>query len=150
MSENKNHSYELLVLFPQSASADLQACADYIREILDRAAVELLALRKWDERRLAYDIRGNKRGLYFLAYFSGPGSSLVKIERDFNLSERVLRTLVLRVEDKSEDELRATDGREQLADEIRLRSTGQVVPDLVSEVESAVAVEEAIDDLIDE
>jgi len=123
MPENKNpNAYEALVLFPQSAVADLQGCADHIREILDRAGVELLALSKWDERRLAYDIQGNKRGLYFLAYFTGPGTALARIERDINLSERILRSLILRVEAMTEEEMRAADGREQLADEIKLRA----------------------------
>ncbi len=140
MTEIRINAYEALVLFPQSAASDLQGCADHIREILDRAGVELLALKKWDERRLAYDIRGNKRGLYFLAYFRGPGAALAKIERDFNLSERVLRNLVLRVEEMTEEQMREADGREQLADEIRLRASGEVA---VAEPETETAVDVA-------
>jgi len=136
MSETKTNAYEALVLFPQSAASDLQGCADHVREILDRGGVELLALKKWDERRLAYDISGNKRGLYFLAYFRGPGTALAKIERAMNLSERILRNLVLRVDEMTDDEMRAADGREQLQDEIRLRQEGEVAA--VAEPEAAV------------
>lgn len=127
MAETSNRSYEGLFLFPQSASADLQACVDHIREILSRSQAEILALKKWDERRLAYDIRGNKRGVYFLAYFSAKPGALASIERDCNLSERMLRSLVVRVE-LSDDEMRAHDGTTQLADEIKLRASGETAP----------------------
>lgn len=148
MPDSKTYPYEILVLFPQSAASDLQGCADHVREILERAGTELLALKKWDERRLAYDIRGNKRGLYFLAYFRGPGAALTRIERDLNLSEKVLRHLVLRLEEMTEDEMRAADGREALADEIRLRSAGEAVA--VAEPETETEVETAIDDELDD
>lgn len=123
MTEIRINSYEALVLFPQSATADLQACADHIREIIARAEGELLGLRKWDERRLAYDIAGNKRGLYFLAYFKARSTAMAGIERDMNLSERILRSLVIRVENMTEEEMRGTDGQAQLADEIKLRAS---------------------------
>jgi len=29
-------------------------------------------MRKWDERRLAYEIKKQKRGLYILCYFKAP------------------------------------------------------------------------------
>ncbi|MFO0874789.1 MAG: 30S ribosomal protein S6 [Phycisphaerales bacterium] len=127
MAEIRIHPYEALVLFPQSAGADLAGCLDHLREILSRADAELLALKKWDERRLAYDIRGNKRGIYFLAYFKAKSSALVGIERDLNLSERVLRSLVARADHMTEDQMRAADGQQQLADEIKLRASGQPV-----------------------
>ncbi|HMN96533.1 MAG TPA: 30S ribosomal protein S6 [Phycisphaerales bacterium] len=122
MTEIRINCYEALVLFPQSAASDLQGCADHIREIVDRAEGELLGLRKWDERRLAYDIAGNKRGIYFLAYFKARANAMSGIERDLNLSERVLRSLVVRAENMTEEQMRSADGREQLADEARLRA----------------------------
>lgn len=127
MSEIRIHSYEALVLFPQSAASDLGGCAEHVREILARADAELLALKKWDERRLAYDIRSNKRGVYFLAYFKAKTSTLMGIERDFNLSERVLRALVARVDHMTDEQMRTADGQQQLADEVKLRASGQPV-----------------------
>ncbi len=137
MAETSNRSYEGLFLFPQSASADLQACVDHIRDILSRSQVDVLALKKWDERRLAFDIRGNKRGVYFLAYFSAKPGALVSIERDCNLSERMLRSLVVRVE-LSDEEMRAHDGSAQIADEIKLRDSGEAAPAAAPEAAPAV------------
>lgn len=123
MPEVRINTYEGLFLFPQSASAELSAAVDHINDILNRAHAEILALRKWDERRLAYDIQGNKRGVYFLAYFKAKAETLVGIERDCRLSEKLLRTLITRAEHVPATEIMAADGRQQIADEINLRST---------------------------
>lgn len=121
MTETRTHTYEALFLFPQSASADLQAAVDHITDILQRGQAEIIALRKWDERRLAFDIHGNKRGVYFLAYFKALTSGLSAIERDCRLSEKLLRSMITRADHVPETEIAAHDGRTQLADEIKMR-----------------------------
>ena len=122
MSEIRINTYEALFLFPQSASADLQSALDHIVEIMNRNKADIIALKKWDERRLAYDIKGNKRGVYFLAYFKADARNLDGIDRDCRLSERLLRSLVTRADHIPAEEIAAHEGRQQLADEINLRA----------------------------
>jgi small subunit ribosomal protein S6 len=121
MSDKTTRIYEGLFLFPQSVATDLQSAVDHIGSILERADAEVIALSKWDERRLAYDIKGNKRGVYFLAYFKVAFDKLDSIERDCNLSEEILRALVTRAEHVPQELIEGSEGRAQLADEIKLR-----------------------------
>ncbi len=123
MSETRICTYEGLFLFPQAATADLQSALDHVSEILHRAHAEVISMSKWDERKLAYDIDGNKRGVYFLAYFKCDTKNVISIERDTRLSERMLRALVTRADHVLPEEMAANEGRQQLADEIVLRGT---------------------------
>ncbi len=52
----------------------------------------------WGRRRLAYEIKGQKRGTYILVNFKAEAKNLAHIERDCNLSEKVLRSLVMRAD----------------------------------------------------
>ncbi len=115
--------YEGLFLFPQTAASDLQSAVDHLKEILARAEVKIISLRKWDERRLAFEIKRNRRGLFFLVYFEAPPNALAHIERDCNLSEQVLRSMVIRAEHLTREQMEAADGQTELADEIKLRDT---------------------------
>ncbi|MCH7849119.1 MAG: 30S ribosomal protein S6 [Planctomycetes bacterium] len=115
--------YEGLFLFPQSAASDLQSAVDHLKEILARAEVKIISLRKWDERRLAFEIKKNRRGLFFLVYFEAAPNAIAHIERDCNLSEQVLRSMVLRAEHLTREQMEAADGQIELADEIKLRDT---------------------------
>ena len=114
--------YEGMFLFPQSASADLAGAVDHVKSILARSEAEIVSLVKWDERRLAYDIKGNKRGIYLLAYFKAPAANLARIERDCNLSEQLLRSMVLRAEHVAAEVMENAEGQQRLADELKLRS----------------------------
>ena len=146
--------YEGLFLFPQTAASDLQSAVDHLKEILARAEVKIISLRKWDERRLAFEIKRNRRGLFFLVYFEAPPNALAHIERDCNLSEQVLRSMVIRAEHLTREQMEAADGQTELADEIKLRDseeapappTGRSQAQDVAPGESPVAVTETAED----
>lgn len=92
-------TYEALFLLnPNYANASWDAAKGEIEHILHRANANILHLRKWDERRLSYEIKSNKRGVYVLAYFKCEGPKVAGIERDVNLSENIVRVLVLKAD----------------------------------------------------
>ena len=81
-------TYEALFLLNASyATGSWDAAKGEVEHILHRANAEILHVRKWDERRLAYEIKGNKRGVYVLAFFKCEGPKVAGIERDVQLSE---------------------------------------------------------------
>jgi len=55
---------------------------------------EVVSARRWDERRLAYPIRGQLRGTYLLVYYKSAGDGNVLLRRDLELSEPVLRHMI--------------------------------------------------------
>ncbi len=96
--------YECMFLLDTNKVAgDVPAAAAQIKQILERNHAEVLASRPWDERRLAYPIKGHKKGLYYLTYFKVEGKELKNIEHDLRLAELVLRHLVLHVDPKLVD-----------------------------------------------
>lgn len=122
MAEDTKRIYEGLFLFPQSASGNLQGALDHVNDLLNRAEAEVVSLAKWDERRLAYEIKGNKRGVYFLSYFKAMPERLIGLERDCNLSEQLLRAMMTRADHIPSETIEASEGRERLSDEIKLKA----------------------------
>ena len=66
MAEMKTYEGMFLV---DAGNPDFDAATAPIRTVLDRSAAEVLSFKPWDERRLAYEIKGRKRALYVLSYF---------------------------------------------------------------------------------
>jgi small subunit ribosomal protein S6 len=98
--------YECMFLLDTNKVAgDTPAAAKQLHTILEKHSAEVLASRPWEERKLAYPIKGHKKGLYYLMYFRTDGPNLVPIERDLQLNETVLRSLVLYVDPKMVDTL---------------------------------------------
>jgi small subunit ribosomal protein S6 len=95
------NTYECMFLLDANKVAgDVPAAAKQLETLLQRHHAEVLASRQWDERRLAYPIKGQKKGLYYLTYFRTEGKNLVEIERDLALNETVLRALTLKIDPK--------------------------------------------------
>ena len=98
--------YEGMFLFDPVVMSDWDAIQTELNRMLDRAGARVIACAKWDERRLAFEIRGRKRGIYALAYFEVDSSKIADLERDVQLSEAALRCLIVRVDHMTEDEMK--------------------------------------------
>ena len=122
MSENTINTYEGLFLFPQSAGANLGEAAEHVQGILGKVEAEVISFKKWEERRLAYEIKGNKRGIYFLTYFKLAGDKMASLERQCLLSEELLRFMITRADQVNAELIEAAEGRDALKDEIALRA----------------------------
>jgi len=144
MVEPRFSNYEGMFLFPQAMAARLQEAIEHINTLLDRAGAELLAMQKWGERPLAYPIDSHRRGIYILTYFKCDRSKLADLERDCNLSETLLRSLVTRADHLTVEEITAYDQREELHVEAKLRADKAAAGDQVKSaaVEAVVAPEE--------
>ncbi len=122
MSDQRTGLYEGMFLFPQSATANLQEAIDHVKDLLDKSGATIINFSKWDDRRLAYEIEGNKRGVYFLVYFNAPTSTMSDLERRCNQSEQLLRMMVTKAEHLPSEIIEANEGSADLSTEIKLRS----------------------------
>jgi len=91
--------YEAMFLVDSAlAGSDWDGVLQTIKNILQKAQVEILWLQKWGERKLAYQINHKARGTYIICYFRSDGSRIHDIERDVRLSERIMRVLILKAD----------------------------------------------------
>jgi small subunit ribosomal protein S6 len=104
MAEKKLYEGMFLVDSAKAAS-DWDGINAAIKRILDRAEAEIVSIRKWDDRRLAYDIRGISRGTYILCYFRADGPQIQSIEKAVQLSEKIIRVLILSTEQMTQEDI---------------------------------------------
>lgn len=72
---------------------------------LEKHGAVIRTARRWDERRLAYPIQKKNRATYLLAYYEVDPAVSESVRRDFDLSEKVLRYMILSVGAVPEQEL---------------------------------------------
>lgn len=102
----KNKLYEGMFLVDSAlAGTDWDGVMASITRILERAKAEIVSIKKWDDRRLAYNIRGVSRGTYILCYFRVDGGKIRDIEKAVQLSERIMRVLILNAEQMTAEDI---------------------------------------------
>ncbi len=143
--DNKR-TYEGMYLISQQVAATFGEAIKHIRETIESAGGEIIAMKKWDERRLAYEIDKQKRGVYILVYFTAPTSALIKIENNCNLSEQIMRTMFTRTDHLTAEEISSNDERQALEDEANLRATRGASDDDDDAVGASVSDDEDFDD----
>jgi len=101
MSETETtRLYEAMFLVDSNrAGRDWAGITDHIHGIITRHGGEIVNSEKWDERKLAYPVKGHSRATYILIHFNGVPAKLQPMLRDLQLSDNVLRVLILRDED---------------------------------------------------
>ncbi len=91
-----SRTYETTILVKAAdARADLDGTLAAIRQIYEAEGAKFLELEKWEERPLAYAIKGETSACYFTGYFTAPPAALDKIERRAVLGTTILRQMVV-------------------------------------------------------
>jgi ribosomal protein S6 len=121
-TEVRTGVYEGMFLANQAAAASFGDLIAHINHLLGRADAEVIAMKKWDERRLSFEIDKQKRGVYILAYFTCPTDKVAHLERDVQISDQLLRVLITSADHLSEEEIKANDDRTGLDTEAKFRA----------------------------
>ncbi|MCO5169748.1 MAG: 30S ribosomal protein S6 [Planctomycetes bacterium] len=90
--------YELVMLFdPAEASRTWDKLEEWVKELVGtKHGQHVLRIDKWaDARKLAYEIKGLKRGTYMVVYFRAAPKAVNELDRDLRLDEKVIRHIIV-------------------------------------------------------
>ena len=76
---------------------EVQKGIDEVTGILEKLGGQIEKIGKWDERKLAYEINRQKRGVYVLVHFRFDGSKIDELRREYQLNELVVRQIFIRL-----------------------------------------------------
>ena len=111
-AETLMNGYEFMfILDPTLDDAASLAVVERVEEIVKGQGGDIVSLKPWERRRLAYPIAGHHEGLYILCYFDAPPRSIRGIESRVRLAEGVLRFIVLRTDKETRERDQAADLR---------------------------------------
>ncbi len=89
----------MILLDNREVKKGWQPLKEIVDGVLAKNGAELVVAKRWDERKLAYEIRRQRRATYYLAYFNAAADAITGINRGLKLTAPVLRSLVLRCEE---------------------------------------------------
>lgn len=105
----KGNTYEAMFLIGPAASQENESGVALVKAVIERHGGQLLHVKKWDERKLAYELKKQKRGTYVIAYFKAPGNAVTPLEREVKLSDDFLRVLVTRADHLNQQEMESVE-----------------------------------------
>ncbi len=99
-----NKLYEGMFVFDANhAGKDWPGLEQHVNDLVQRHEGKLVHTERWPDRKLAYEMKGCKKGTYYLTYFNAPTTAIQGLQRDCELSDRVLRAMFLYEDELAED-----------------------------------------------
>ena len=91
-----NRLYEGMFLLDANETAKRWSeLESHIGTLLNRNEGEIQYAERWPTQKLAYDVKGVRKGTYYLTYFTAPPEKIADLRRDAELSEHIMRLLVI-------------------------------------------------------
>lgn len=92
-------AYEAMyIIHPDFDEEKVQATIEKYSSLIQNNGGELVKVDLWGKRRLAYEIKKLREGYYVLAKFNGEVETPAELERNFKISDDVIRYLIVRDE----------------------------------------------------
>ncbi len=97
--KSSKQNYELLfIINPSLSEEDKESLLARVQGYLEQAESQVVSFKNWGLRRLAYTLKGQKEGQYYLVNFAMPPEKMSDFRRNLILAEGILREMVIRVE----------------------------------------------------
>lgn len=89
--------YEIMVLYDAAEAAkEWSALVKELSERITKLEGQILKIDQWAEnKKLAYEVKGLRRGTYLCGYFHLDPKQMAQLERSLRFDERVVRHLIL-------------------------------------------------------
>ncbi|MBA3481332.1 MAG: 30S ribosomal protein S6 [Pirellulales bacterium] len=97
MAENTAVYEALFILDSNKFARDRDNLAREVEALVEAVDGELLVSRLWEERRLAFPIKGQRKGAYWLMYFRLPTLRLTELTRACEINDSILRQLFVKL-----------------------------------------------------
>lgn len=90
------NQYEIAVLYHPDLEVDLSKAEEKVTNIITSNGGKVTATDNWGKRKLAYPIKKQEHGVYVFYTVEMPGESVNKVEATLNITDEVVRYLIVR------------------------------------------------------
>lgn len=94
----KTNKYETIFIVNVNKGEDgITALVEKFKSLISNAG-EITKVDDWGKRRLAYEIDDETEGYYVLVEFTAPTDFIVELNRQFRITDGILRSIVINQE----------------------------------------------------
>ena len=92
------NKYELMLIVNANAEEDRQKeIVDRLRTNVEKGEGTIAGVDEWGKRKMAYEIKKETEGVYFVITFTATPTTLTEIERVLGITDEVIRFKTLRL-----------------------------------------------------
>lgn len=88
----------IFVVRPSLSDEDTNKLIEKMKGVLEKAGATMLKLENWGKKKLAYEVKRERKGTFVYFHFKSAGSVVGELERSYRLEDSILKFLTVRQE----------------------------------------------------
>lgn len=110
--------YENIVIFDSALNdEEAEGAVTKIKELITGSGGEVLKVDVWGRRKLAYEIKKQKKGLYVLLLYKTPPETIKKLEDFYRVFDAVIKYMIIKFNSKQARDMGSFDPVSQTAEQ---------------------------------
>ena len=108
----------LFIIRPSLTDEETTALIDKMKGVAEKSGANFMKAENWGRRKLAYEVKRERKGTYAYFYFRGPGNVVGDLERAYRLEDSIVKFLSVRLEKEPAAPQAATPSQEHAGERI--------------------------------
>ena len=96
------HYETMFIVKATLTDEETQAQIALVKSNIEKNGGEIVSCDDMGTRQLAYEIQKQKRGYYYVIYFTAPTEAIKELERNYRINENIIRFIFIKSESKTE------------------------------------------------
>ncbi len=88
----------LFIIRPSLSDEDTGTLIEKMKGVAEKAGANFMKAENWGRRKLAYEVKRERKGTYAYFYFKGPGPVIAELERAYRLEDSIVKFLSVRLD----------------------------------------------------
>ena len=94
-------SYEALyIVHPDLSDEEVAPITEKYKKVVEDQGGEVEGINRWEKRRLAYEVKGQREGIYVLMNFKSEAKATTELDRLLKIGDDVLRHIIVRLDEE--------------------------------------------------
>jgi small subunit ribosomal protein S6 len=143
--------YEVVyIIDPQLEEDQQNALVERFQTLIRDNGGEIQLVDRWERRRMAYEIKGRREGYYVVMNFQGTQATEAELTRVFGITDGVLRSMIVRMDERRADKAiaeakAAAEAKAKAQEEARVAAEAAAAAEAQAAAEAAAAAPAAVE-----
>ena len=88
----------LFIIRPSVSDEETNALIEKMKGVADRTGAQFIKSENWGRKKLAYEVRRERKGTYAYFYFKAPNNTVGELEHAYRLEDNIIKFLTVHLE----------------------------------------------------
>jgi small subunit ribosomal protein S6 len=88
----------LFIIRPSVSDEETNALIEKMKSVADKTGAQFIKAENWGRKKLAYEVRRERKGTYAYFYFKAPNHTVGELERAYRLEDNIIKFLTVRLD----------------------------------------------------